>query len=241
MEEFALYKGLPKNCYRGKEIPISSFHQLGDIPPKALEYFDLCVIRARLMFSFKEDKINIPKVTDKVIPYEELQILEVEISTRSDGWMRLYSLAKTIFQSIPYPMLLVLRYKHYVKAFTSEFSRGKQNINKNIVDTCHATDWINIEMQTDIDEIFIEQFCECFHYAKDMKDLYSLWSKNVFLHMKFSYEIRWMHATKIHNEYAAELLREKDFGCVPQEWLEEYFPTVPKGYMPGDDDDSNDC
>lgn len=167
--------------------------------------------------------------------YDEVDIIEVEIKTRSDGWERLYGLAKTIFQAIPHPILLVLRYKHYVRLFTAKFETGKKNANKNIANNCHATDWIDVESQWLLDDFITEQIVDSVNKAKSMEELYRQWTDIVRVHASISMKVRNMYVQKISEDYAQSLLLDSQCGYVPQEWLDEFFTRVP--IKNNDDDD----
>lgn len=74
-------------------------------------------------------------------------------------------------------------------------------------------------------------------HAKDLKDLYHRWTLAVWQQARLSIELRncrysdpdeqpIMRIQKIRQTSAEELLREKGFGYIPQEWLDEYYPDI---------------
>lgn len=143
---------------------------------KSKSIFDTYFKSAKIIYSLKSNNLNLPTISVNNTNYNELQIIEVLITTKKIQYLDLLSFARDIVQGISYPTILVLKHgqKHY-RFFSFIIHKGKFDSFKSIVDKEKATDWIWYDKSHlhNYDNAVLHNMFYYFYKSKNIYDIMS--------------------------------------------------------------------
>jgi len=206
---FPYERFLPSEVLINKPISKEQFLTMGKMPPAAKRQFELLFKEGRIVGSLSERTCGLKSSADNSAAYEELQVLEVEIKSRSIGWMELHGFVKTVMQGIPYPMLLVVNYKGIAyKLFTAHFHVGRIVSDKVIVDELSYSAWIEMDEYTMSDDMMLSDLSRRRKSAATCKWLLDQWSAALHEHFWREHDREHLRA-HVQQEKQIQAIREE--------------------------------
>lgn len=227
MDSLPIYDSFPNSCYIGKEIPRDKFFALGQIAKRAGEEFRFACSSIRVMYILRPEFTGIIPTQSKTADYPEIHVIEAKVVTRQFGWQEEQGWARTIFQALPYPILLIMRTNLHVQYFTALFHKSPVKNGKNTVDEIHNSGWIKIDDGLWLSKILASEIkadariCDIYKNWHDFIDRYRKQIQNMLYNGENDEDM---------TEYFAEVEKSKEWliqetrdgAIIPEDWYYEY-------------------
>ena len=184
-------------------------------------------VDAKSMFVFKDEQCVSSSNEFTNHSENELHIVEMRIINQAEGWMVTNNVVTSVFQALPYPLLLVLRCDDSIQCYTAESHKGIRKVGKNVVDKLYCTKSFNETCVNRIDKLFIKDIAAIIKDGNTTSEKYKLLRIAIYRHKRSHCDFyfrndkysRPMDEFLISKE---ELKRDIEFGHVPHEWLYKY-------------------
>jgi hypothetical protein len=227
MDSFPLYQKLPKEAFIGEKIPMDFFLQHGNIIPSVQADFRYLYINARSMFIFRSCSEQLQTVNTKHDQQHECHIIEFRVLHPGDHRWAEGNIVRAIFQSIPYYVFLVLRYKERVRCYVADTHQGNRNTEQNIVDRLYYTYWFSASCDGLGDLMFLEDVAQVISMPLSYDLRHELLKNAIEEHREMlSYDCDDDSASDLYCKEREisreELKRDIEFGYVPYQWRYEF-------------------
>lgn len=149
-----LYKSMniPESCVVGNTLFKKLFYENASMNIKDKELFKDHINKITWEYSFKSDTINILPYKDDEREYDEIALLGVDLEEDS----RYKKIAEIIQKTIPYPLILVMKYNGRILINVAHKRLNKVDETKDTIEEFLYTDWIDLENSTERDNHFFE-------------------------------------------------------------------------------------
>lgn len=141
----------PIQCKISRTITKKDIYDVGNLKNNDKNNFNI-IKQIKICYNFNEDNMRItPYKTDEK-DYEEIQVINVNLNEdkikkinlfESKTEKKLNKIVKIILRIIPYPIILSMQYKSYIKFFGSHISESKADSSKITLDELLSTKWID--------------------------------------------------------------------------------------------------
>lgn len=171
-----------------------------------------------------------PKNTGKMtsesnnISFTEIEIVEAQLNRRSVGQFKFdfFTLARVIFDAIPYPMLLIFNNDTCYRLLMSFFHTGKIDESKNVIENIVSSDWIDIERLHNKDRQLIYALNQCYKKNENLQGLFMDWNHQLKAYSRYFRNI-YLKKLKLDFEDDERHFREIGYvGDMPFEYYEYY-------------------
>jgi|LSQX01.1.fsa_nt_gb hypothetical protein len=132
MNVFYLYNRLPETTRSEKDIPLDAFIKHGKLGMAAANEFRYCFEEAKSMFVF-QDKNNGKDI------YRELHVVQITLHQCIQGWNKTCTLMKAVFQTIPHPVFLLVKYREFIQCFVADCHESPHRRGSLVVDNIYGT------------------------------------------------------------------------------------------------------
>mgnify|MGYP000872143024 FL=1 len=129
---------IPRSCEVKNTIFKKLFYENADLSTADQKLFTEVINKITWLFCLKPETINLQPYRDEIREYEELEIIEVEITAEK----KINRLAEIIMRTIPYPMVLIFRLHDQVKFYAAHQRSSLQDNTKNTIEEFISTDWL---------------------------------------------------------------------------------------------------
>ena len=174
-----------------KNIPLDFFFKGNRMTEKARAVVENAVEQITVKYEITEKNSGLPKVYSSQADYEEIIVMEAKLYRKLDKKI-LYNVSSYIFQTITYPMLLVLNVenKEY-QLYTFSFHKPIRSQYNSVIDKRFATFWFSINNMRDCDEAFLTEFVKTIDISKanSIRDLFEKMCSVLPLHRKLVREL----------------------------------------------------
>lgn len=143
---------IPAACELNKPVFKKMFLENGELDATEKKALSNDIERIRWLYTLKPNTINIPKFEDGNVEYQEVDVLQVDLTSPA----RARRIASFINKAIPYPLFLI-----FSQTGTFAVSVANKRINqadkaKWVIDEEWMTDWISEVSPSDIQSKFIK-------------------------------------------------------------------------------------
>lgn len=121
-------------------LPKKMFFENSAMSSKEKDFFSRAVQKITVKYSLKPDLMNIPKFQDETYCYEEILVLEVQV-TEDIPEQKLGRIASYIMQPVPYPMILLLCRQNAYQVWLAHQRLNAVDKNKNIIENYIHSYW----------------------------------------------------------------------------------------------------
>ena len=111
---------------------------------------------------------NVSPYSDERYTFEEIQILHICLTEPND----LYRVAREIFRSIRYPVLLLMQYEEKCLLSSCIFEVGKRNSDQNILRQPALSHWIHADYMSEEAKIFLSHINQQLNMDGSLRDMY---------------------------------------------------------------------
>ena len=130
---------IPETCKVDNVIYKKLFYENADLLAADKKLFTENVDKITWRYSLKPDNCFVKPYKDEVREYGEVEIIETAL-TRQAGEKRI---AEIIMRTIPYPMLLVLKYEESVQLWAAHQRNSQNDSEKNVLEESVCTAWLD--------------------------------------------------------------------------------------------------
>lgn len=142
---------IPPTCELNKPVFKKMFLENGDLDATDKKALSNDIERIRWLYTFKPNTINIPKFEDGNVEYQEVAVLQIDLSSPA----RVKRIASFINKAIPYPLFLIFSYSGTFAVSVANKRINQADKAKWVIDEEWLTDWISEVSPTDIQSKFI--------------------------------------------------------------------------------------
>ncbi|MDD2235447.1 MAG: DUF4391 domain-containing protein [Desulfitobacteriaceae bacterium] len=129
---------IPRSCEVKNTIFKKLFYENADLSTADQKLFTEAINKITWLYCLKPETINLQPYRDEIREYDELEIIEVEITAEK----KINRLAEIIMRTIPYPMVLIFRLHNQVKFYVAHQRSNLQDSTKNTIEEFISTDWL---------------------------------------------------------------------------------------------------
>lgn len=173
---------IPDNCRTGNTIYKKMFYDMGSLSAGDKAIFKDDIDKITWQYSISPSNANIPKYKDDIREYDEIAVIEIELSNIK----RYKRMCEIIQINIPYPILLIAKHEN---EFALNLAHKRTNLtdsSKNTVDDYHYSEWIDIDDLTKRQS----QFLDSIEMAKQsFNNLYEFYNSLIGNLIKFNASI----------------------------------------------------
>lgn len=130
---------IPATCKVDNVIYKKLFYENADLSVADKKLFTENVDKITWRYSLKPDNCFVKPYKNEVREYGEVEIIETAL-TRQAGEKRI---AEIVMRTIPYPMLLVLKYEESVQLWAAHQRNSQNDSNKNVLEESVYTAWLD--------------------------------------------------------------------------------------------------
>lgn len=145
MYELENYIKYPDNCLVGEKIPKKTIYDAAELVSKDKNLFKN-VDRIIWIYSLKKSNTNIDSYSNDELVYNEIEVIEVEMSRKVDDTERI---SQILQRFIPYPTLVVFHFNEQLQLSVAHQREHKADSEKITLTEHRMTDWIRL-MNLDI-------------------------------------------------------------------------------------------
>ncbi|MDO5851204.1 MAG: DUF4391 domain-containing protein [Methanobacteriaceae archaeon] len=143
---------IPKECLVNNVIPKKDFFEQ-NMKTTERNLFTNNVKQIKWLYSLKEENINIKKYIDEEKEYLEIEIIQLTLKKEQ----KQEKITEIIQKFIPYPILLIIRYKNRYKLSLAHKRNNKNDTEQIIItETINTNNWIKENFTKKQDEKLIQ-------------------------------------------------------------------------------------
>lgn len=155
----------PNQCRISRTISKKDIYEAANLKSKDKNNFNI-IKQVKICYNFNEDNIRIPPYKTDEKDYDEIQVINVNLNEEkikkinlfeSKTEKKLNKIVKIILRIIPYPIILSMQYKSYIKFFGSHISESKSDSSKITLDEVLSTKWMNYNNLGEFEHDFISK------------------------------------------------------------------------------------
>jgi hypothetical protein len=143
---------IPSSCYVGNTLFKKLFYENASMNAKDKDIFKDHIKKITWEYSFKPNTINIQPYKDDEREYEEVALIAVDLEEDS----KYKRIAAIIQKTVPYPLILVMKYDNRVIVNVAHKRINKNDEMKDTVEELIFTEWIDSEHLEEREISFIE-------------------------------------------------------------------------------------
>lgn len=143
--------GIPEKCFLNKPIFKKLFMESGELDITDKKALKDDIDKIRWLYTLKASTINIEPYVDGEREYDELAILQVDLSNTK----RMKRIASFINKAIPYPLILIFTNGNEVALSVADKRLSQSDKAKWVVEESWTTDWINLGAPSDAEKQFM--------------------------------------------------------------------------------------
>jgi hypothetical protein len=144
--------GIPDKCFLNKPLFKKLFQESGELDITDKKALKDDIDKIRWLYTLKTSTINIEPYVDGEREYDELAILQVDLSNTS----RLKRIAVFVNKAIPYPLVLVFTHGDNFALSVADKRLSQSDKSKWVTQDGWTTDWINLVSPSEGEKQFME-------------------------------------------------------------------------------------
>jgi Domain of unknown function (DUF4391) len=143
---------IPAACELNKPVFKKMFLEKGELDATDKKALSNDIERIRWLYTLKPSTMNIPKFEDEHVEYQEVAVLQIDLSSPT----RIKRITSFINKAIPYPLFLIFSHNDTFAVSVANKRINQADKAKWVVEEPWLTDWICEAAPTDIQSKFIE-------------------------------------------------------------------------------------
>jgi hypothetical protein len=143
---------IPAACELNKPVFKKMFLENGDLDATEKKALSNDIERIRWLYTLKPNTINIPKFEDGNVEYQEVAVLQVDLTSPA----RAKRIASFINKAIPYPLFLIFSHNGTFAVSVANKRINQTDKTKWVIDEEWLTDWISEASPSNIQSKFID-------------------------------------------------------------------------------------
>jgi hypothetical protein len=143
---------IPTACELNKPVFKKMFLENGDLDATDKKALSNDIERIRWLYTLKPNTINIPKFEDANVEYQEVAVLQIDLTSP----VRTKRIASFINKAIPYPLFLIFSHNGTFAVSVANKRINQADKEKWVIEEEWLTDWIKETCPTDIQSKFID-------------------------------------------------------------------------------------
>lgn len=143
---------IPAACELNKPVFKKMFLENGDLDTTEKKALSNDIERIRWLYTLKPNTINIPKFEDGNVEYQEVAVLQIDLTNP----VRAKRIASFINKAIPYPLFLIFSHNGTFGLSVANKRINQADKAKWVIDEEWMTEWIIEASPSDIQSQFIE-------------------------------------------------------------------------------------
>ena len=143
---------IPAACELNKPVFKKMFLENGELDATEKKALSNDIERIRWLYTLKPNTINIPKFEDGNVEYQEVAVLQVDLTSPA----RAKRIASFINKAIPYPLLLIFSHSGTFAVSVANKRINQADKEKWVIDEEWMTDWISESSPSNIQSKFTE-------------------------------------------------------------------------------------
>jgi len=143
---------IPLACELNKPVFKKMFLENGDLDATDKKVLSNDIERIRWLYTLKPNTINIPKFEDGNVEYQEVAVLQIDLTNPA----RAKRIASFINKAIPYPLFLIFSHSGTFAVSVANKRINQADKAKWVIEEEWLTDWMSEESPTYIQSKFIE-------------------------------------------------------------------------------------
>ena len=132
------YLNIPQECFVGKKIFKKLFYENYKFKSSEKKFFTDDIDEIHWLYSVKSETANIPSFISEERDYEEIAYIEVSLINDS----KTKKIMEIVHSSIPYPVVLILKYQEKVLLSLTHKKINKADKTKSVIGMTFDTGWI---------------------------------------------------------------------------------------------------
>lgn len=209
---------IPKECIVNQVIPKKVIFEEANLNSSDKAVFTEFVRQFKWYAKFAESTIRIPKYSDEIREYEEVEIINIILkdenihrSTNSNSYFKedkkIDRILDIIFRFMPFPLLIVVQFKKEIRLFVSHISNHLSDSTKITVDEVISSNWIDT---MDMNELEINLFNNIQPNNLDFTNCYTFYTGFVDNLIHYNGSIKVGHDISLRNDEIKEINDEID-------------------------------
>lgn len=200
MENISEFLGLPKSCLISTRMPKKAFI---DNPEFELKKEEKAILKEEidsiyLEYSLKPQLLNVPKLENDNVRYEEIEIFNVKINNEN----KYSKVCELIQKYIQYPMIIIVEHNNFIRINVAIKKINKVDNSKLVVDEMIYTDWINKDQLTEKEISFLESLSISNLNTNNIASIYEGYINCIrsFIAAKFKYDFKVKSIIEVSND-----------------------------------------
>lgn len=153
-QRFLEAMSIPAACRLDKPLFKKMFEEHGDLDVTDKKALKDDIDRIRWLYTLKPSTINIQKFEDGNVEYQEVAILQIDLSNAS----RVKRIASFMNKAIPYPLIVLFNFEGAFAVSVANKRINQADKSKWVVEEEWLTDWISEAMPTEPQTKFMADF-----------------------------------------------------------------------------------
>lgn len=155
----------PIQCKISRTISKKDIYEVANLKNKDQSNFSI-IKQIKICYNFNEENIRISPYKTNERDYDEVQVININLKEdkikkinlqESKIEKKLNKAVEIILRSIPYPIILSMQYKNYIRFFGSHIKESKSDLSKITLDEVISTKWIDSNSLGELELDFIDK------------------------------------------------------------------------------------
>lgn len=155
----------PNQCRISRSISKKDIFEVANLKNRDQNNFSI-IKQVKICYNFNEDNIRISPYKTDERDYEEVQFININLKedklkktnlNDSKTEKKLNKVVEVILRIIPYPIILSIQYKNYIRFFGSHIRESKADSSKITLEEIISTKWIDCDNLGEFEIDFIDK------------------------------------------------------------------------------------
>lgn len=151
-EAFYDYMNIPKKCLLNKSLFKKLFQEHADLDITDKKALKDDVDKIRWVYTLKPSTVNIAAYSDDVREYDEIAIIQVDLSSAN----RAQRIAAFVNKAIPYPIVLIFNFANTIAISVADKCINQTDKSKWIVQDAWMTEWFDPNTPNEVQQQFMQ-------------------------------------------------------------------------------------
>ncbi len=152
MQTFYDHMGVPEKCLLNKSLFKKLFQEHADLDNTDKKALKDDIDRIRWVYTLKPATVNIAAYYDDVREYDEVAVIQIELSNAN----RAQRIAAFVNKAIPYPIVLVFSFADTIAISVADKRINQVDKSKWVVEDAWMTEWFNADAPNEAQQKFMQ-------------------------------------------------------------------------------------
>jgi len=146
------HMAIPEKCLLNKPLYKKLFQEHADLDITDKKVLKDDVDKIRWIYTLKPSTLNIKPYRDDVREYDEIAIIQIDLTSST----RTHRIVTFVNKAIPYPIVLIFRYADTIAVSVADKRINQADITKWVVEDAWMTAWFNPDAPNDSQKTFLQ-------------------------------------------------------------------------------------